>query len=63
MSGPYELTVRAGDGTHTVDTAVTVTVTDVAEAPVVGKTSYAFALADLSQDRSTAGRCWSTRGR
>ena len=33
VSGPYELTVRAGDGTHTVDTTVTVTVTDEAEAP------------------------------
>ena len=31
--GPYTLTVRADDGTHTVDTAVTVTVVDVEEAP------------------------------
>ena len=42
----YELTVRASDGTHTIDTTVTVTITDAADAPVFGDASYAFALAE-----------------
>ena len=42
----YELTVRASDGTHTIDTTVTVTVTDAAEAPAFGEESYAFELAE-----------------
>ena len=46
MSGPYALTVRATAGTDTVDVAVTVTVTDEAEAPEFGETSYAFELAE-----------------
>ena len=45
-AGPYELTVRASDGTHTIDTTVTVTVTDAAEAPAFGEESYAFELAE-----------------
>ena len=32
----YEVTVRASDAAHTVDTTVTVTVTDAAEAPAFG---------------------------
>ena len=54
----YELTVRAGDGTHTVDATVTVTVTDEAEAPAFGETSYAFELTenvDGSTDRVSLG--------
>ena len=42
----HELTVRASDGTHTIDTTVTVTVTDAAESPAFGAGSYAFALAE-----------------
>ena len=49
---PYALTVRASDGEHTTDTTVTVTVTDVAEAPAFGESSYAFALAE-NADGST----------
>ena len=45
-AGPYELTVRASDGTHTIDTTVTVTVTDAAEAPAFGEGSYAFELTE-----------------
>ena len=52
--GPYTLTVRAGDGTHTVDTTVTVTVSDEPEAPAFGERSYAFELAE-NADGSTAG--------
>ena len=65
VSGPYALTVRAGDGTHTVDAAVTVTVTDEAEAPEFGETSYAFELAentDGSVTRVSLGR-WRRRTR
>ncbi len=40
----YELTVRAGDGGLHSD--VTVNVTDVAEAPAFGQTSYEFTLAE-----------------
>ena len=42
----YELTIRASDGTHTIDTTVTVTVTDAAEQPAFGEESYAFELAE-----------------
>ena len=42
----YEVTVRASDAAHTVDTTVTVTVTDAAEAPAFGEESYAFELAE-----------------
>ena len=45
-AGPYELTIRASDGTHTIDTTVTVTITDAAEAPAFGEESYAFELAE-----------------
>ena len=45
-SGPYELTVRASDGTHTIETTVTVTITDAAESPAFGEESYAFELAE-----------------
>ena len=57
-AGPYALTVRAGDGTHTVDATVTVTVTDEAEAPAFGEASYAFVLAenvDGSTERVSLG--------
>ena len=42
----HELTVRASDGTQTIDTTVTVTITDAAEAPAFGEESYEFALAE-----------------
>ena len=42
----YEVTVRASDAAHTVDTTVTVTVTDEGEAPAFGEESYAFELAE-----------------
>ena len=42
----HELTVRASDAAHTVDTTVTVTVTDAGEAPAFGEESYAFELAE-----------------
>ena len=42
----YEVTVRASDAAHTIDTTVTVTVTDAAEAPGFGEESYAFELAE-----------------
>ena len=38
----HELTVRASDGTHTIDTTVTVTITDAADAPAFAEESYAF---------------------
>ena len=59
----YELTVRASDGTHTIDTTVTVTVTDAAEAPAFGEESYAFELAenvDGSVNRLSLGRVLAT---
>ena len=46
VTGPYELTVRASDGTHTIDATVTVTVTAEAEAPVFAESSYEFTLAE-----------------
>ena len=42
----FELTVRASDGDQTTDTAVTVNVTDVAEAPAFAQAGYAFDLAE-----------------
>ena len=48
----YEVTVRASDGTHTIDTTVTVTVTDAAEAPAFGEESYAFELAENADGRA-----------
>ena len=51
-AGPYELTVRASDGTHTIDTTVTVTVTDAAEQPAFGEESYAFELAENADGRA-----------
>ena len=51
-AGPYELTIRASDGTHTIDTTVTVTVTDAAEAPAFGEGSYAFELAENADGRA-----------
>ena len=54
----HELTVRASDGTHTIDTTLTVTVTDAAETPAFGEESYAFALAenvDASVNRLSLG--------
>ena len=42
----YSLTVRASDGTLHADARVTVSVTDVAEAPAFGESSYAFDLAE-----------------
>ena len=51
-AGPYELTIRASDGTHTIDTTVTVTVTDAAEQPAFGEGSYAFELAENADGRA-----------
>ena len=51
--GAYELTVRASDGTHTVDATVTVTVTDTPEAPVFGASSYAFELVENTDGGET----------
>ena len=51
-AGPYELTIRASDGTHTIDTTVTVTITDAAEAPAFGDGSYAFELAENADGRA-----------
>ena len=51
-AGPYELTIRASDGTHTIDTTVTVTITDAAEAPVFGEGSYAFELTENADGRA-----------
>ena len=48
----YELTIRASDGTHTIDTTVTVTVTDAAEQPAFGDESYAFELAENADGRA-----------
>ena len=48
----YELTIRASDGTHTIDTTVTVTVTDAAEQPAFGEGSYAFELAENADGRA-----------
>ena len=42
----HTLTVRASDGTLHTDTAVTVNVTDTAEAPVFAQQSYTFTLAE-----------------
>ena len=50
----YPLTVRASDGTHTADVTVTVSVTDVEEAPTFGEPSYAFDLAELADGSTTA---------
>ena len=49
----YELTVRAGDGTLHSDVSVTVSVTDVAEAPAFGESSYAFDLAENADGSTT----------
>ena len=57
----YELTIRASDGTHTIDTTVTVTVTDAAEQPAFGEESYAFELAENADGRANGlslGRVW-----
>ena len=52
-TAPFELTVRASDGSLSTDTTVTVGVTDVQEAPAFGAQGYAFALAE-NTDGSTA---------
>ena len=49
----HALTVRATDGTRTADTAVTVNVTDVVEAPGFGQASYAFDLAENADGSSS----------
>ena len=48
----HELTVRASDGAYSTEVSVTVTVTDVAEAPAFGEVSYAFELAENSDGRT-----------
>ena len=48
----HELTVLASDGTHAIETTVTVTVTDAPEAPAFGEVSYAFELAENSNGRT-----------
>ena len=50
-AGPYVLTVRASDGTHTIDTTVTVTVTDAPEAPAFAEESYALSLSENADGR------------
>ena len=45
-STPFDLTVRASDGTQSTDTAVTVNVADVDETPTFGHQGYAFDLAE-----------------
>ena len=50
-AGPYELRVRASDGTHTIDATVTVAITDAAEAPAFGEQNYGFALAENADGR------------
>ena len=52
-TGPFELTVRAGDGNLFADTTVTVSVADVPEAPAFGEQGYAFDLAE-NTDGSTS---------
>ncbi len=55
----YALTVRASDGTLHADATVTISVTDVDEAPAFAETSYAFDLAenaDGSTERVALGR-------
>ena len=57
-TGPFELTVRASDGTHAVDTTVTVSVTDVQEDPAeepVQQSVSEPAGEDFSANTSTAG--------
>ena len=49
----YALTVRASDGSLHADATVTVTVTDVAEAPSFAETSYAFDLAENANGSTT----------
>ena len=49
----YDLTVQASDGQLTADTTVTVTVTDVAEAPAFGQQDYTFELAENSDGSTT----------
>ena len=59
----YALTVRASDGSLHADARVTVSVTDVAEAPAFGESSYAFDLAenaDGSTTRVALGTVWAT---
>ena len=54
----FELTVRASDGDQTTDTTVTVSVTDVEEAPAFAQAGYVFDLAedtDGSTDRISLG--------
>ena len=54
----FTLTVRASDGSETVDTTVTVNLTDVNETPAFAQASYAFDLAenaDGSTDRVSLG--------
>ena len=59
----YSLTVRASDGTLHADASVSVSVTDVAEAPAFGESSYAFDLAENADGSTTAvalGMVWAT---
>ena len=52
-AGPFELTVRASDETSSTDTTVTVTVTDVPEAPEFAQSSYEFTLAENTDGSGT----------
>ena len=59
-TGPFDLTVRASDGTHAVDTTVTVSVTDVQEDPI-GEPAVEQSVSepggeDFSSSTSTEGR-------
>ena len=52
-TAPFELTVRASDGDLFTDTTVTVSVTDVQEAPAFAEQGHAFALAENTDGSTT----------
>ncbi|MCY3913922.1 MAG: cadherin domain-containing protein [Chloroflexi bacterium] len=51
----YALTVTASHGVSTSTVAVAITVTDVAEPPVFGETSYAFSVAEDAAEDAAVG--------
>ena len=51
----YALTVTASHGVSTATVAVTITVTDVAELPVFGESSYAFSVAEDAAEEGAVG--------
>ena len=50
---PLEVTVQASDGTHAIDTSVTVNIADVNEAPVYWQEGYDFGLAETADGSTT----------